>query len=78
MAAYVVFADVKSKLVVWIVIPAVMLANQREALPFDVWANGLANHEDNRPHGALRIPLSSRAGFPQRLAPLALRDPSGE
>ena len=28
MASYVVFADVKGKLVVWIVIPAVMLANQ--------------------------------------------------
>ena len=44
VVTYTLFADVKSKLVVWMVIAAVMLAIQCGALPFDGWANGLADH----------------------------------
>jgi len=44
VVTYTLFSDVKSKLVVWMVIAAVMLAIQCGALPFDGWANGLADH----------------------------------
>ena len=40
------FADVKSKLVVWLVMAAMMLAVQCRALPFDVRATGLADRAE--------------------------------
>ena len=43
VVTYTLFSKVKSKLVVWMVIAAVMLAIQCGALPFDVRANGLAD-----------------------------------
>ena len=42
MASYMVFADVKRKLVVWIVIPAVMLASQ------EAQAKGLTQYDVRR------------------------------